>query len=65
MIGLGKADYNGEVNLNCDGGLWYCLFDEGEGGVDSNHTIIMCENNKKSNKIAHCFKDMGFFAIDR
>ena len=42
------------------------------GGVESIHSIFICENNRNSNKIKHCvvffsrrFEDMGIFAIDR
>ena len=29
-------------------------FDGVGGGVESIHTIFVCENNRKSNKITHC-----------
>ena len=37
----------GRLTLIVMGGCDIAFLMEGEGGVDSNHTIIMCENNKK------------------
>ena len=41
-------------------------------GVKSNHNILICESNRKCNKITHCvdffrksFEDMSTFAINR
>ena len=52
-------------DLSFAGGLILCFFD---GGVESIHTIFICENNRKSNMNTHCvdffrsiYEDFGIF----